>query len=419
MFKKALQAVLAIFLLIFLAKPVLAQDNQVDLYLFYSTTCPHCEDEIEFLEAIQSEYPNLSIHSFEVGSNRDNLLLFRKIGEELNLDTGPVPMTFLGKDYFVGYRDDGSSGELLKGLIEKYSREEDPDVIGSIIRSNGDSVLIPTTISEPTSLIQDNPEEEILIEEQQTGIPDKINLPIVGSVKTKNLSLPTLTFVIALADGFNPCAMWVLLFLISLLLGMKEKWRMWLLGSVFIFTSGFIYFVFLVAWLKVAFFVGFVYWIRVVVGIFALAIGAYYLRDYYVNKGACKVTGGEKRKKVFDNLKQVAYKKNILLALLGIVFIAIAVNMVELVCSFGLPMAYTQVLALTSMPRWQYYLYLAFYILIFMIDDILVFVVAMKTLHAVGIDSRLARYSRLVSGIVILLIGLLMLFKPELLMFGG
>ena len=104
--------------------------------------------------------------------------------------------------------------------------------------------------------------------------------------------------------------------------------------------------------------------------------------------------------------------------MIGIILLAFAVNLVELVCSAGLPAIYTQVLSLTPMPKWQYYLYLLFYILIFMLDDLIVFVIAMVGLKAVGIESKYARMSRLVGGIVILLIGLLMLIKPELLAFG-
>jgi hypothetical protein len=53
-----------------------------------------------------------------------------------------------------------------------------------------------------------------------------------------------------------------------------------------------------------------------------------------------------------------------------------------------------------------------------MLDDLLVFFIAMRTLKMTGIESKYARYSRLIGGTLMLLIGLLLLFKPELLMFG-
>ena len=92
--------------------------------------------------------------------------------------------------------------------------------------------------------------------------------------------------------------------------------------------------------------------------------------------------------------------------------------MVELVCSAGLPAIYTQILSLSNLPTWQYYFYLGLYILIFMLDDLFVFFTAMFTLKAVGVESKYARYSHLIGGVLMLVIGLLLLFKPEWLMFG-
>jgi len=110
--------------------------------------------------------------------------------------------------------------------------------------------------------------------------------------------LPILTIVIAGLDGFNPCAMWVLIFLISLLLGMENKKKMWLLGSSFIVTSAAVYFLFLAAWLNLFLFLGFLIWIRVIIGIVAIGSGVYHLREWYVNKsGLCKVTGQERKTK--------------------------------------------------------------------------------------------------------------------------
>lgn len=213
--------------------------------------------------------------------------------------------------------------------------------------------------------------------------------------------------------------MWVLIFLIGLLVGMKDRFKMWALGGAFILASGFVYFMFLAAWLHLFLFIGLIKWVRIGIGIFALSAGSYYLYDYKTNKaGACKVTGGQKKKKVFEQLKNITQNNNFLFALTGIIILAFAVNLVELVCSAGLPAVYTEVLSLTSMPRWQYYLYLLFYIFIFMLDDLIVYIVAMKTLHTIGVGGKYARFSHLIGGIVMLLIGLAMLLRPELLMFG-
>ncbi|MBU0572219.1 hypothetical protein KKH23_00940 [Patescibacteria group bacterium] len=248
---------------------------------------------------------------------------------------------------------------------------------------------------------------------------ESLTLPILGTIQTANLSLPVLSVVIGLVDGFNPCAMWTLLFLISLLLGMKDRRRMWILGTTFIITSAFVYFLFLTAWLNFFLILGFVFWVRIAIGLVALGAGIYNLRDYYINRdGACKVTGDEKRKKTFDKLKNITHEKKFILAFGGIILLAFAVNLVELVCSAGLPAVYTQILSINDLPSGQYYLYILIYIFFFMIDDLFVFAIAMITLHAVGVQSKYARLSRLIGGILMLIIGGLLLFKPEILMFG-
>jgi hypothetical protein len=200
---------------------------------------------------------------------------------------------------------------------------------------------------------------------------------------------------------------------------MENRVKMWILGTTFIVTSGLIYFLFLAAWLNFFLFVGYIFWVRAMIGFLALGVGAYYLHDYRKNReGACKVTGGEKKKKVFERIKEVVQTKNFAFAMVGIMILAIAVNMVELVCSAGLPAVYTQVLSLSGFPVWQYYLYLIFYILIFMLDDLVVFGIAMITLRSIGLSGKYARLSHLIGGIIMLIIGILLLFKPEWLMFG-
>lgn len=200
---------------------------------------------------------------------------------------------------------------------------------------------------------------------------------------------------------------------------MKNKKRMWTLGITFIVASAFVYFLFLSAWLNFFLILGFVFWIRIAVGLVALGAGFYSLRDYHINKdAACKVTQGEKRKKTFDKLKDIIQEKGFLLAFVGIILLAFAVNLVELVCSAGLPAIYTQILSLNALPAWQYYLYILIYIFFFMLDDLFVFAIAMITLQAVGIQTKYIRLSRLIGGILMLIIGILLLFKPGLLMFG-
>jgi hypothetical protein len=213
--------------------------------------------------------------------------------------------------------------------------------------------------------------------------------------------------------------MWTLVFLIGLLLGVKDRARMWILGGAFIGASAAVYFLFMAAWLNALLLIGMVVWVRAGVALVALGGGFYYLREYFVNpEAACKVTAPESRRRVLDRLRSLAAEQRFWVALGGILALAVAVNLIEFFCSAGIPAVYTQVLALSKLPTWQYYAYLLLYIFVFMLDDLIVFVVAMKTLEVTGVTTRYVRVSHLVGGVALLAIGALLLLRPELLAFG-
>lgn len=356
------------------------------LTLFYSKTCPHCIKEEAFLEKLQDRYPSLEIKAYEVSESTKNQRLFHQEAERLGIERLGVPLTIIGDQHFLGYLDDATTGKAIEqAVIDEFNLA--------------------------------TPEEKEA--SGKAKIPDRINVPVFGSLRLADLSLPVLTVVIAALDGFNPCAMWTLLFLISLLLGLKDRKRMWVLGTAFIVASGLVYFLFLAAWLNLFLFLGWVWFVRIAVGLLAVGAGGYYLYDFYKNKDSgCQVTGGGKRKAVFEKLREIVGKRSFMLALTGIVLLAVAVNMIELICSAGLPAIYTHLLTLAGLPVWQYYFYLVLYIVIFMLDDLFVFFAAMLTLQMTGIQGKYSRYSHLLGGILILVIGILMLFKPEWLMFN-
>jgi len=395
MINKVVRFLLVFVLSLFLVKPVMAAE--VTVHLFWSTGCPHCAKEKVFLENLKKNYPQVIIKDYEITGNRDNLKLLQQLGLKLKADASSVPFTVIGEEHFAGYLSDETTGKEIEKAINRAIEKGSQDLVSGLI------------LGETKKRARDLPQ----------GIPETLKVPLFGEIQLKSISLPLLTFIIALLDGFNPCAMWTLLFLISLLLGMKDRKRMWALGTAFIVSSALTYFLFLSAWLNLFLFLGFVVWVRYLVGLVALGSGEYYLRDYLTNKeGSCKVTGNEKRRKIFEKIKEITQKRQFILALLGIVLLAFAVNTVELICSAGLPAIYTKILSLSNLPTWQYYLCLLFYIFIFMLDDLFVFFVAMTTLRAAGIQSKYSRFSHLVGGLLMLIIGVLLLFKPEWLMFG-
>ena len=400
------QAIAALFFAL-LAIDVAAQPAaRVDLYLFWAIGCPHCEREIEFLKRLEAEEPRLQAHYLEISRDAANRNAYAAVVEKIKLEDPAVPLTLVGDAAMAGYGTDDTSGAELRRRIAFCLASGCPDTVGPMVRELARGYADASASRQPGGGVQ-------------RMIPPSISVPFIGEIRTADLSLPLLTVLLGALDGFNPCAMWVLVFLIGLLLGMQDRFRMWVLGTAFIAGSALVYFLFMAAWLNFLLFIGAVVWVRAGVGLVALGGGFYYLREYFQNPdAACKVTAPQARRRVFESLRKLATESRFWLALAGIVALAFVVNLVELLCSAGIPAVYTQVLALSHLPVWQYYAYLWLYILVFMLDDLFVFVVAMKTLQITGVTTRYARFSHLAGGAVLLAIGALLLLRPEWLMFG-
>jgi glutaredoxin len=378
--------------------PTPAADHPVTVYIFWTTGCPHCLHEKEFLAALEGRDQAITVVALEASGSRENLELLQKVGKLLQADVSGVPFTVIGNQYVIGWQDESTTGRAIETAIGEARSRGAPDLVAGLLAATGSS--LPGDADKP-------------------AIPETLTLPVFGQVHLKYLSLGAITVIIGALDGFNPCAMWVLIFLINLLLGMEDRRKMWVLGSAFIIASGAVYFLFMTAWLNILVFLGFIFWVRIIIGCVALFAGGYNLKEYWTDvSGACTLSQGARRQRTMDRLKAMISTRKFWLALGGIVLLSFLVNLVELVCSAGFPVVYLQILSLTPMPFWRYYLYLLLYIVIFMLDDIIVFVVAMITLQLTGVTTRYKRLSNLIGGVLMLVIGLLLILKPGWLMFG-
>jgi glutaredoxin len=395
---------IAIFLLLLLtlfpgASGAAAPSATTTVYLFWAQGCPHCEREIAYMKRLEAADPQVRVRYFEITRDARNRALLFDVARQLGIQQVSVPFTVIGDEAVVGYLSDEVTGAALRQRAQACAATGCPDPVAALLGGTAAPTAGHAAEAGALSAI--------------------LRLPLVGEVSVRNLSLPALTLILGALDGFNPCAMWTLIFLIGLLVGLKDKKRMWALGGAFIAGSAAVYFLFMAAWLSLLLFLGMVVWVRLGIGVVALAGGYWYVREYLVNReNVCPVTAPEHRRRVFERLRALASEQSFLLALAGILLLAFAVNLVELLCSAGIPAVYTQVLAMSNLPRWQHYAYLALYIFVFMLDDLIVFLAAMTTLQATGLTTRYARYSHLIGGVVLLAIGAVMLLRPEWLMFG-
>lgn len=350
------------------------EEDTINIYLFYGEGCPHCAKEKKFFdEELTKKYDNIEIHYFEVWSNEENSQILSKVKEEFKVSNSNVPFTVIGSKYLTGYSD--STKEKIYNILDEYNGEK--------INNN------------------------------------VYKLPILGKINVKKFSLPLISIILGVIDGFNPCAMWVLLFLINILIGYNDRKRMIILGSIFLLTSGIVYFLSMLG-LTVVLNITTIVWIRNIIAIIAIILGIINLRTYIKtrNETGCHVVKNKKRKKLFAKIKEYTSKKSLILAILGILALAISVNLVELACSLGFPAVFSEILAINNISGTERILYLILYDIFYMLDDMIIFYIAVATLNIKAISNKYSKYSNLIGGIIILIIGILLLLKPEWIMFN-
>lgn len=400
------------------------EDEQITLYFFHGNGCPHCAEEDKFLNSIKDNYPNLEIVKYEVWYNEENAELLKKVENVFNITRSGVPTNVIGSTVISGYNE--SQGKKIERAIQYYLENDYHDVVEEI--KAGEEVTIKNDLDlnarkesnkEVESDENDYIVDEFSAQERKSDEETTIDLPLFGSVNLKKLSLMSAAVIIGLIDGFNPCAMWILLFLISVLIGIKDRKRMWGLGLTFLITSALVYMVIMLSWINVAVKITTVVWVRNVIAVVAL-IGAFVNLKSFMksHESGCEVVDDKKRKKIFKRIKKFTHEKSFFLALFGVMLLAVSVNLVELACSAGLPLVFSELLALNNVSSFMKFMYTLLYILFFLLDDLIVFFIAMFTMKVTGISTRYNRLSHLLGGFIMLLIGILLLVRPEWLMFN-
>lgn len=357
----------------------LAQEKTIEINFFYSAICPHCDNEKEFLGKLEEKYPEIKINKYEVVSNTENKEILKDFYEKYNVlksEMGVVPVTFTHARYFIGFNE--QTGKDIENCIE--------ECLGHGLAGS-----------------------------------QKIKVPFLGEVDISKMSLPVLTIALAAMDGLNPCAMWILLFLIALLINTRSRKKMWLVAGTFVIASGIVYYLILAAWLNLFLAISYVNITRIIIGIFALGAGAWQIKNFITyNPGMCKVVGLKPRieAKLKERAEKIVNSPVTWATVGGLVLLALGVNLIEFFCSAGLPAIYTRTLTLSDLSFLSYHLYLLLYTFIFMLDDLIIFSLAIFTLSKVSITEKYSYWATLIGGLLILILGLLLILKPELLMFG-
>jgi thiol-disulfide isomerase/thioredoxin len=358
--------------------------SPVRLYFFWGNGCPHCEREKEFLSQLKAELPALMIESYEVWQNRANAGFFSQMTSRAGIRSTGVPVTFIGNKVVVG-----------------FSERDKAEILSAILACLKQPCMDPV---------------ERLSRPVQQEVQKSIDLPLVGSVDPSRVSLPMITILLGFLDSFNPCAFFVLFFLLSLLVHARSRTRMFLIGFTFIFFSGLIYFLFMAAWLNLFLLAGNLTVITVAAGVVALAVSVINVKDFFMLKKGVSLSIPESAKPgLYAKMRNLVRSTALAPMLAGTIVLAVAANTYELLCTAGFPMVFTRILTLHGLPAAAYYTYLALYNVVYIIPLAGIVTVFTVTLGARKLTEWEGRKLKLVSGLMMLCLGLVLILRPALL----
>jgi cytochrome c biogenesis protein CcdA len=354
--------------LLFSCVEVRGEGKSRDLYLFYSLTCGKCREARKYLEELRERYPQITFHELEIMKDRENQILFMDLIDDLDVRTPGVPVWIIGSDYLVGFRDTELFRKKVEGLIERQLMLKAPHRRETLERD----------------------------------IP----------------SLPLFTIFVGLIDGVNPCALWVLMFLLTLLVNTVDRTRLLTVGITFVLVSALVYLLFMVAWLNLFTLFSYLKQITLVFAVVVIVIGLINLKELFLFKKGVSLTIPERVKpRLFRKMRGVANSPNLFLALAGTVSLAFFVNLVEFGCTVGLPAVYTKVLSDQRLGMTMRYGYLGLYCVAYMVPLLVVVLVFLLTFRRYRVQERHGRVLKLVSGALMLALGIILLTDPELLVF--
>jgi thiol-disulfide isomerase/thioredoxin len=363
---------------------------ELDLWFFWSEHCPHCQQARPQVEALPSTLPWLRLHSLQLDGDPENLARYRSLAGALGQEARSVPAILFCGRMMVGWSDgEHSVRQLRKALNHCHNALK---AGRPAIPKHGPQSQPP--VSKPTQL----------------------SLPIFGDIDSQAWSLPLFTLVLAGLDSFNPCAFFVLLFLLSLLIHAGSRRRMLVVGGLFIMVSGLVYFLSMAAWLNLFYLIGHLTGVTLLAGLLALTIGVFNVKDFFLFQRRASLAIPERAKpKLFARIRTVIGAQSLPAMLTAAMMLAVVANLYELLCTAGFPMVYTRTLTLSQLPASAHYLYLALYNLIYIVPLLLIMLVFVFTLGSRKLQAREGQILKLLSGLMMSGLGAMLVFAPGLL----
>ncbi|QDF76449.1 MULTISPECIES: cytochrome c biosynthesis protein [Shewanella] len=393
---------------------------KIKLYFFWSKTCPHCAEAHPFIDSLPEKYPWIELESHMV-SQAGTQKKWQSIAEKTKVAARSVPYIAACEQATVGYSSEAVTGQFILSQLKACYR-----ALGGVVQADdtqphaGESSAQGEPLFATCSASSDPGTCDIGLGENPEAAPvtkvQPIELPLIGVVAPEQLSLPVLTVVLAGVDAFNPCAFFVLLFLLSIMVNAKSRTRMLIVGGIFVFFSGFIYFLFMIAWLNIFELLGAGSDGGLIIlgaGILALIAGTINIKDYFFTKGEVSLSmSAENRTGLIKRMGKLTSASSMAAMIAGTVVLAILANAYELLCTAGFPMIYTSVLSMHELPAYERYLYLAFYNVVYVIPLAAIVIAFSATLGKRKLSEKEGQTLKLMSGIMMIGLGGMLALDP-------
>ena len=386
--------------------------TKVKIEYFGRADCKNCINLKKYLGELEQKRTDFEVLEYKIDKDPSSKKKFDEVTTKLKLVKG-TPIIYIDDTIIQGCNSADTTGKEIEKLIDVAKAKDKVNTLDEYV-ANGDYSKISSNGSVCTgtskcSISGDTPQKELIV-----------NIPFINkTVDLSKYSLPLVSFILGSIDGVNPCAMWVLVLFLTALVAVGNRTKMIQVAGLFLLAEAIMYYMILNVWLYTWDFVGLDKIITPTVGIVGIIGGIFFIRSFVVNGDelACEVTDFEKKAKISTRIQDIAKKPFNIITALAIIGLALSVNVIEFACSIGIPQTFTKILQMNDVNFITRQFYNFLYIIGYMLDDMLVFGLALFSVNKLHLTSRYAKWANLFGGILMVLLGLMLIFKPTWLIF--
>jgi len=378
----------------------MAANDTAIISVFTADNCKHCQDLQAFLDEQQATDSKLSVKYYNL-ADEYNLNLFEQFANKYDLIKA-TPIILINNEVLQGFESGQTTGQSILNILAKNPA---PSNFEEFMANH--ATLTDNQSSDVCQLDERCENEENTL----------LNLPFIGQINPADYSMPILTIILGFIDGFNPCAMWVLIMFITLILQAKTKRKMWDMVIIFLVAEAVMYYLILNFWYKTWNFVQLDQYITPVIGLISVGAAIFFLWEFFTAKGECKIIDADTKKKTVSRIQELVNSPLTIGTFFGAIMLAFSINIIEFACSIGIPQAFTKILDLNQYSFLFRQFYIILYTIFYMADDVIIFIIALYGIQYLGLTTKYSRYCQLIGGLLMLLLGYFLIFNPTALKF--